>query len=322
MFEIYNQDCLNAQKIPSDSVHLGIFDPPFGIDESTFNKHYKRNSNNVLEGYREAPEDYEGWTLAWLTEAKRILRPDGSMYVFMGYNNLRHLLNAAHLLKLHEINHCIWKYNFGVWSKTKYITSHYHVLYYKKSELKPTFNTYCRFGAQEKDENGNSLLNKDLEDVFLVNKEYSPNKIKNQNKLPESLVKKLILYSSNEGDMICDFFMGNFTTAYASLKLGRNVCGYEINENSYNYHIKELEKIEFGCDKVQVNNILPANQGKKVSEEEMNSIWKDYKEMLGNGIKKKDISIKLQEKYGRGKFSIKNILDKLQEHHEQVDKSQ
>lgn len=83
------------------------------------------------------------------------------------------------------------------------IASHYHILYCSKTnKSKPIFNTHCRFGSQEKDDNGRKLLYKDLEDVFVVNKEFAPGEIKNQNKLPEELIKKLILYSSNEGDMV------------------------------------------------------------------------------------------------------------------------
>lgn len=313
---ILNEDCIEGSgKLEEASVDLFIGDPPFGIQETQFQKHYKRNDDKVLEGYQEAPENYAEWTHAWMEEARRLLKDDGSMYVISGHTNLRHILNAAADLGLHEINHIIWKFNFGVNTKKKFVTSHYHVLYYSKSsKANPTFNTNCRFGSHEKTKDGKSLLYRDIEDVFDINKEYSPNGIKNQNKLPEELIRKLILYSSHEGDTVCDFFMGNFTTASAALKLGRKVCGFEINEIAYTYHMSELSKIEFGKDlgdlKV-VENKAPKNQGKKVTEDEAFSICKDYLEMVENQkMKKKDVSVRLQEKYQRGRFSIKNILDK------------
>lgn len=248
LIEIYPEDCLDPEKkIKDNSVHLGIFDPPFGIGEASFDKHYNRVAGNVIPGYKEAPSDYAQWTLLWMSEAKRVLQDNGSMYIFMGHSNLRHVLNAAHALNLHEINHLIWKYQFGVATKRKFVTSHYHVLYYSKSkEARPTFNTHCRFSPQERDRVG-SLLYRDLEDVFVIPRDYTPGQMKNQNKLPEELVRKLILYSSNEGDLVCDFFMGNFTTAYAALKLGRRVCGYEINPKVFEYHIRKLQAIEQGC---------------------------------------------------------------------------
>lgn len=315
--KIFHGDCIDLDKrIKDKTVDLGIFDPPFGLKETGFNKHYKRDSSNVIPGYREAPSDYEQWTHLWLSEAKRVLKPDGSMYVFMGHSNLRHLLNAAHNLGFHEINHIIWKYNFGVYTKKKFVTSHYHILYYTLSKKSPTFNRDCRFGGHEKNETGNSLNFADREDVFVINRDYSPGKTKNQNKLPEALIKKIIMYSSNQGDMLCDFFMGNFTTAYSARAMGRNVCGYEINKKSYDHHIEKVREIKFGhkLDELKViEDKTPPNSGKKISKEESNSIWKDYHEMIDRGNLKKDISVSLQKKYGRGEFSIKNILDKHKE---------
>ncbi len=49
----------------------------------------------MLEGYNEIPQaEYFGFTLEWMREAYRILKPSGSMYVFSGWNNLRDILNA------------------------------------------------------------------------------------------------------------------------------------------------------------------------------------------------------------------------------------
>jgi site-specific DNA-methyltransferase (adenine-specific) len=317
-FKIFNEDCLKPkEKIETASIDLGIFDPPFGIRESSFDKHYKRNSSKVIPGYTEAPENYEEWTYLWMKEAQRILKPNGSMYIFMGNSNLYSILSAAKKLELKEINHIIWKYNFGVFTRNKYVTSHYHILYYAKTNnSKPIFNTYCRFGAQEKNENNGSCIYRDLEDVFIINRDYSPNKEKNQNKLPEELVNKIIMYSSNENDIVCDFFMGNFTTAFSALKLGRYVTGYEVNKNVYDKNILLLDKIVFGSSLKtlkKVINSLPENQGKPITREEKDGIKRDYQERKIEGMNKHDINYFLQVKYGRGKFSIKNILDKIHE---------
>jgi site-specific DNA-methyltransferase (adenine-specific) len=313
--EIYNGDCIDVNKrIADESVTLGIYDPPFGIGEAGFDRHYKRDSKNVIEGYQEAPQDYRQWTLDWMREAKRVLHPNGSMFVIIGHTNLIHVLNAAVELDLPMINHIIWKYNFGVNTKKKFVTSHYHVLYFAKSlTANRIFNVNCRFGNQEIAADGGKALYDDLEDVFVINKEYAPDEKKNQNKLPEELIQKLILYTSNEGDVVCDFFMGNFTTAKVARKLGRKVCGYEINPESFAYHMDRVAAIEFGCELKNLKsvvNIVPKNQGKKITPEEAKSIRDDYTAMLATGMKKKDASTKLQEKYGRGKFAIKNILDK------------
>ncbi len=76
----------------------------------------------------------------------------------------------------------------------------------------------------------------------------------------------------------------------------------------------KINNIKFGCDLLNlktVNNLIPSNQGKPIHKHEIENIYKDYCNLISKGKKKKDASIILQDKYQRGKFSIKNILDKF-----------
>jgi len=310
-YKIFNEDCISSNKLEESSIDLMICDPPFGINEATFDKHYKRNSDNVIEGYVEAPRNYAEFSNRWISKANRLMKPNSSMYIISGWSNLGSIINAVeNEKKLKVVNHIIWKYNFGVYTKSKFVTSHYHILYVVKG--KPIFNRFCRFGPDEKDEQGGSLNYLDMEDVWCIKKEYHQGKIKNKNKLPDALIEKMLLYSSNTESIVCDFFLGNFTTALVSAKLGRTPVGFEINKNSYDYNIKLLEDMEFGSGledlkKVEVN--LPKNQGKKISPEERQFIYEDFKIKIAEGLTKKDTMLFLSEKYGRGKFSIINILD-------------
>lgn len=245
MLAIYNEDCiLGAKNYLNDSTaDLIICDPPFGIEGNTLHKHYNRNEGNVISGYVEAPDDYYTFSREWLTQAIRVLKQNGSMYIVSGWTNLRHLLNAVEDVGFYLINHIIWKFNFGVFTQKKYVSSHYHILYLKKPKGKPKFNTNCRFSNQ-RDESGSPLY-RDLEDVWMIKKEYKPGQIKNKNKLPDALVEKMIAYSSDEGDTICDFFLGNFTTAFVALKMGRIPIGFEINKESFDFNMEKLN-IQYG----------------------------------------------------------------------------
>ena len=212
---IFNMDCVQGckQKIQDESVDLIVCDPPFGINESTFDKHYNRIEKDVVCGYVEAPSNYSSFSNEWITECKRILKPNGSMYIISGWSELPSILNAISANGLKVINHIVWKFNFGVYTKNKFVTSHYHILYVSKPKAKPYFNKNCRFGDQEKDDGCNSLVYKDMEDVWLIKKEYKPGQTKNKNQLPEALLEKIILYSSKPGDVVCDLFLGGFSTA-------------------------------------------------------------------------------------------------------------
>jgi len=242
---IYNEDCISGAKkyIADGSVDLMICDPPFGLSETSFDKqHYNRKANNIISGYVEAPPDYYRFTTEWMKEAYRVLKPNGSFYVFSGWTNLNHVLNALNEAGFVVINHIIWKYNFGVYTKKKFVSSHYHILYCKKSKkAKPYFNRNCRFQDDARTNKGRSMVYKDMEDVWTINKEYCPGAVKNVNKLPEALIEKIISYSSQEEDVVCDFFLGNFTTAIVSQRLNRRPCGFEINKESFDHYIDDVE---------------------------------------------------------------------------------
>lgn len=313
----YNEDCIvGADKYLKDkSVDLIITDPPFAINGDELHKHYNRNEVNVIDGYVEIPKDeYKDFSINWIQQAHRVLKDDGAMYVVSGWSNLLDILLALEQNKFEIINHIIWKYNFGVYTKKKYVTSHYHILYCKKQNSKKTkFNTHCRFGPNEKNGNGGSAIYSDLEDVWIINREYQTGKTKNKNQLPKELLKKLILYSSDEDDLICDFFLGSFSTAKVAKALNRNSTGFEINPIAFNYQIDQLEKIERGDIsknlKKPESNIY-FNQGKSWSEDEINNLMKRY-----NDIKKKRVTDKqtieiLSKEFGRGRFSILNIIKK------------
>lgn len=247
--EIWNACCIDGSKqyIKDETFDLLICDPPFGINESKFDIHYARNENKVISGYEEAPEDYYSFSHSWISEAKRSLKETGTLYIISGWTKLNDILSVIKELNFTLINHIIWKYNFGVYTKNKWVSSHYHILMVSKNPNRITFNTSCRFG-----DNNSSLRYKDMEDVFIINKEYQKGKEKNKNKLPNELVKKLILYSSNKGDCIGDFFMGNFTTAYQALETERVVKGFEKNKEAFDFHCQRL--IEF--KKAEINSFF------------------------------------------------------------------
>lgn len=311
----YNEDCIAGSKkhIADSSVDLIVTDPPYGICGESLHKHYNRNEKIVLDGYIDIPPDkYEQFTFQWISEAARVLKPGGSIYIVSGYTNLHHILNALHKTKLKEINHIIWKYNFGVYTRKKWVSSHYHILYYVKPGASPTFNTYCRYSDSEKAGEGGSLNYRDREDVWIINREYKPGEIKNKNELPTELLIKIIQYSSNEGDLVCDFFLGGFSTARVALGLNRRVCGFELSNKAFKHHVLEIEKCKSGfmlpeIRKPAVN--IKVNSGKPLNKGERDSIRQMYKSLVEKGYTKKRAIDDITNKVGRGYWSILKIID-------------
>lgn len=316
LYHLYPIDCIEGarQHLKDNTVDLIITDPPYGIEADKIHIHYNRQEKNVIEGYVEVPlEKYAEFSHRWIEEAERVLRPGGSIYIVSGYSNLADILIALRDTELTEVNHLIWKFNFGVYTSKKFISSHYHILYYTKPGDKVTFNAHSRFGHDEKDREGGSLNYRDREDVWLINREYKPGEIKNKNELPMELIIKMMQYSSNEGDLVVDFFLGGFNTAKTAVGMNRFVVGFEINSNAYHYHIQELFHLNPGylLDSIREGTGgPPINLRKRWTEREKNSLNKRFDDLY-HQIRNKRQSIKVLEKeFGRGYFAILRQLNK------------
>lgn len=226
-YQIYNQDCRQGLKnIADETVDLIFTDPPYGIKGADLDKHYNRDESKVVSGYIDIDkDDYADFCVDWITECSRILKPTGSMYIVSGYSNLHHILNALHTTKMREINHIIAEYSFGVYTKNKWVSSHYHILYWGKSK-----KTY--FNGQARSSNTKDSYNDRLS-VQKLTREYQPDTVKNKNQLPVSFIEKFIEYSSQTGDLVLDPFAGSFSTGQAANKLQRNFIGFEQNIHAY-----------------------------------------------------------------------------------------
>lgn len=226
--KVYNENCLITMQNMIDrhfKVNLIIADPPFGLDFSGKESVYNRDEDNVVDGYVEIPlEDYEDISNKWIKLASQLLEESGSMYIISGWTNLKYILNAISDTDLTLMNHIIWKYNFGVFTSKKFVSAHYHILYLVKNPKKYFYNRITHYN----------------EDVWTIDREYNPNKLKNGTKLPQKLIQKIIDFSSEPGDIIYDPFLGNGTTIEVAKKCYRCGCGSELNSNAINMIINNI----------------------------------------------------------------------------------
>ncbi len=311
----FNGDAVKMSRLAlcEDSVDLIITDPPYGIEGDSLDKHYNRNEEYVVEGYVDVPaQDYADFSRAWIREAERVLRPGGSIYVVSGYTNLYHILDALRDTSLQEINHIIWKYNFGVFTRRKYVSSHYHILYYAKPGGERVFNLKSRYGLDERDDRGRSLNYADREDVWLINREYKPGEAKNRNELPKELLMKLMQYSSDRGDLVCDFFLGGFSTAEVALGMDRDSVGFEISEGAFAHGLEKISRIQRGSLISSLRRPKSGekrhNRGKPWSEEELDRLARRFEGLLAEGYSKRDAVEMIGKELGRGRFGIQYAL--------------
>ena len=242
--KIYNQDCIDGMKdIPDNKIDLVITDPPFAINFKSKKSNYNRIASRVLPGYNEIEsKDYYNFTYNWMNQINRVLKKSGSMYVFSGWNNLKDILTALDENGFITINHIIWKYQFGVVTSKKFVTSHYHCLYVCKNNNERKFFPYSRFDKNAKTSDGKSLHYNDKEDVWNIKREYWTGDEKTPTKLPAEIIKKILEYSSEEKDVVFDPFLGSGQVAVVSKMLKRKYLGFEIVKEYYNFAKKRLEK--------------------------------------------------------------------------------
>lgn len=270
MHRVFNMNCIDGMRehVGSNSIDMIFTDPPYGIDGDELDVHYNRDESKVVPGYIDVPlKEYAKFSSEWITECARVLRPGGSLYIVSGYTNLHHILNALHSTDLIEVNHIIAKYSFGVSTKNKFVSSHYHVLFWSKPEKgnqKRTFNSNWKYSDQ-KDSYHDRLT------VQNMPRDYKPGQIKNKNQLSEDFITKFIMYSSNRGDTILDCFGGGLTTGRAALRYGRNFVGFELNKNAYDAFVPTLDLVEELPDPVPID---PSSE-ELAKRERMRKGWRE-----------------------------------------------
>ncbi|MCH8275369.1 MAG: site-specific DNA-methyltransferase [Armatimonadetes bacterium] len=241
---IYNMDCVEGMKrLPKDSIDLVITDPPFAIDFKAHRGNYNRTQSRVIAGYNEIPAaQYADFTLRWMQEVHRVVKDCGSVFVFSGWNNLKDILIASDDLGFTTVNHIIWKYQFGVVCKRKFVTSHYHCLFVCKNDAKRKFFNSARFEKDARADSGGSLRYRDLEDVWTIKREYWHGDKKTPTKLPAELIEKILAYTSERGDIVLDPFLGSGQVAVVSKMCHRQFVGFEIVKEYYEFAQQRLLK--------------------------------------------------------------------------------
>ena len=215
-----------------EKADLIFADPPFGINfrgnMPTYNR--KPDALRYVEVSREEYPIFIRQLVEWCYE---VLKPNGSMWLVSGWNNLRHVLNAVEDAGFITLNHVIWKYQFGVFTKRKFTTSHYHLLLLVKDEEDYTFNKPEHYA----------------EDVWFIKRPYHHGERTAGNELPDKLVERCILTSSNPGELVIDPVLGSGTTLGVCLRHGRRCIGVEVNPALEERIREKIEKHLFSKNK-------------------------------------------------------------------------
>ncbi|MGE5412415.1 MAG: DNA-methyltransferase [Clostridiales bacterium] len=230
-----NQDIFEAiDYLPNNSVDLMFADPPYNLSKN-FNGH-KFNKMSI--------QDYCDYIDSWLSKIIPLLKPDASIYICGDY----HSSTSIHLVasKYFNIqNRITWQREKGrgaknnwknasedIWFCTK--SSNYKFYVDRIKEKRKVIAPY-KIDGQPKDweetENGNFRLTHPSNVWTDMTIPYwsMPENTEHPTQKPEKLLAKIILSSTDEGDVIFDPFLGSGTTSVVAKKLNRKFIGIEKN---------------------------------------------------------------------------------------------
>lgn len=187
-----------------------------------------------------------------IKEMHRILKPTGSIYLQMDYRIshwIRCLMDDVFNYK-NYIQSIYWKYNAGGKYNDKFKTVTDEILFYSKTKSKCFYpervmiphhpDTYRRIKGYANAGitiNINGKQRENLWDFNAVKKgnytKINPEYLNYATQKPKVLIETIIKASSNEGDLVADFYSGSFTTAEVCKDLKRNFIGCDINPNCF-----------------------------------------------------------------------------------------
>ncbi len=234
--KIINGDSLKElRKIPDETFDLIFSDPPYNLqlkNELIRPDRSKVDAVNDKWDQFENFKKYDEFTYQWLSECKRILKKNGSIWVIGSYHNIFRVGTAIQNLGFWILNDVIWNKNNPMpnFRGTRFTNAHETLIWASKNEKsKYTFNYQslkCLNDDLQMRSNWNLPICNGAERLKKNGKKL------HSTQKPEALLHRVLLASSNKDDMILDPFLGSGTTATVAKKLGRNYYGIE-KEKSY-----------------------------------------------------------------------------------------
>jgi len=199
MIETNKLICGNAISVmrdfPDGIIDLIIADPPYNLGKDYGN-------NKDLKVWSE----YENFTRKWLSEAIRMIKPTGSLYVFMGVRFISSLFRMLEEdFKLVFNGWITWHYTQGMGRKRGFSPRHEDILYFTKSE-NFIFNLDDVRVPQKYFRKRNNMSGANPGDVWQFSHVHycSAEREEHPTQKPEALMERIIRASSNEGDLVLD----------------------------------------------------------------------------------------------------------------------
>ena len=235
---IYNGDVIEAlNELPEGCIDLIFADPPYNLSNDGFTCHAgKRVSVNKgkWDESKGLEEDYN-FHFSWIEACKRVLKPDGSLWVSGTYHSI---YSCGYILQKqgwHFINDICWfKPNASPNLSCRMFTaSHETLIWVRKNKNAKHYFNYELVKSLDWKEDFLKKPDKQMRSVWAIStpKTIEKKHGKHPTQKPEALLERIVLACSKENDIILDPFCGSATTGVAALKNNRKFVGIDLEKD-------------------------------------------------------------------------------------------
>ena len=229
-------DCIEVLKgLPDASVDMVFADPPYNLQ---LGGDLLRPDNSLVDAVDDDWDKfdsfaaYDAFTRQWLTECRRVLKPEGSIWVIGSYHNVFRLGSAIQDLGFWVLNDIIWRKSNPMpnFKGTRFTNAHETLIWAARSreQKRYTFN-YDALKAFNED----TQMRSDWTFALCTGEERikdEDGKKAHPTQKPEALLHRVMLAATRPGDVVLDPFFGTGTTGAAAKRLGRHFIGIEREE--------------------------------------------------------------------------------------------
>lgn len=248
---LYQGDCLEVlADLPAESVDMIFADPPYNLSNGGFTCHAGRMvsvDKGKWDKSKGIENDFE-FHKSWITACRRVLKPNGTIWISGTYHSIYSCGFALQLLAFHILNDVSWfKPNAAPNLSCRFFTASHETLIWarKNKNAKHTFNY-----KEMKDGvwNGDFIKKpaKQMRSVWAIGTPKTAEKKygKHPTQKPEALLDRIILASTNTGDLILDPFCGSGTTGVSASRFKRRFVGIDQERAYLDLTKKRLQDLE------------------------------------------------------------------------------
>lgn len=249
-FRLYHGDSLLLLKeLPETCIDMIFADPPYYLSNGGFSVHAGKMVS-VNKGDWDKSKGFENdlaFFEEWIKEAKRVLKPNGTLWVSGTYHSIYLCGYALQKYGYKILNDISWyKPNAAPNLSCRYFTASHETLLWAAphKNSKHVFNyEHMRNGHWPQDKM--KVPSKQMRSVWSLNTPHISEKIhgKHPTQKPLSLLERVVLSSTNEGDLVLDPFTGSSTTGIAAHKHGRKFVGFDLEKDYLDLSIKRFNDI-------------------------------------------------------------------------------